>query len=225
LLQSFEPSEVVDQLSIAVPRRFQRLTAKFILEVAFSVLVTLAATKIVSQFVAPGLPKATLRADVPVTPDFSIGDRSSSSVSPSMSRFMEQAALSHVSAPRPEKKVEQIVTPEAPVSAAPAVWAATQRVARAVPLPPASQERPGAQERVAKPAVIVASLPSVRSRVSETILRPPADIGERPAAPAEKKNFITKVGNAIPSPMRIVDGVAHVGGSITSSIGSLFRRF
>jgi hypothetical protein len=218
----------VGQLSIAVPRRFQRLTAKFMLEVAFSVLVTLAATKIVAQFVAPEQPKATLRAEVPAVPDFTVGDRSSSSVSPSMSRFMEQAALAHVATPRTEKKVEQIVTPDAPVSAAPAVWAATQRVARAVPLPPASLERAGAPDRAAKPVVIVASVPNapMRLRASDTVLRPPADIVERQAvAPAEKKGFIAKVGAAIPSPTRIVDGVATFGGTVTSSIGSLFHRF
>lgn len=252
------------QLSITLPRNVQRVTAKFVLEVAFSVLVTLAATKIVSHVVgSPADTKATFRAELTVPDLFARDegagrDRASSALTPSMSRFMEEAALAHVAPAR----VEDSVTPAAPaVSAAPAVWAAAQHGARSAaatqaPRAPEKAQTTPAARLAATPVAFPPTRPRLEARVPEArvaearpgepILRPqasipaaataptvipaPAIVAAAPAAaPAQKKTFIAKVGDAVPSPGQIVDSVAEVGSNVGHVIGgsfnSLIRRF
>lgn len=267
-------------MPFTLPPLLSRLTVKFVVEVAFSVLVTLVATKIATGLLAsPPESKATARveAPAPVAHPLQLPEKPDTELSPAMSRFMEKAALAHVSNPRAEpaprvepariepRKTDEIVpAAEPPVSAAPAVWAATQRA----PRPPVSRslEREHAPERsrssvlAAAAAVIQAAPPTPRPRgVGENgpavipapaaasaldtkvgaVPRPKADIPKagvpdplapaavalvEPAPPSKPtKNIVTRIGDAIPSPRGIVEGVGNTGKAIGDTIGSLFK--
>ena len=254
--------------AFALPRVVKRLTMKFVVEVAFSVLVTLVATKIATGLLAPDPEaKATLRAEAPppVAHPLQLPERQDTELSPAMSRFMEKAALAHVAPPRVEPpraprptvsaaRDEVLPAPEPAVSVAPAVWAATQPVAHApasrqpaertragigamvqqASLPPARPRglgEAGPAVIAAPPAAATAPLaigPAVDPKVG-VVPRPKADIPETVAvaevAPPQKpkKNLITRIGDAIPSPSGVVDGVGHAGKAIGDTIGSLFK--
>ena len=51
----------------------------------------------------------------------------------------------------------------------------------------------------------------------------PATVASAEPAPKPKKNLVTRIGDAIPSPKGIVEGVGNTGKAIGNSIGSLFK--
>ena len=53
----------------------------------------------------------------------------------------------------------------------------------------------------------------------------PASVASVEAVPPTKpkKNLVTRIGDAIPSPKGIVDGVGNTGKAIGNTIGSLFK--
>ena len=128
--------------SFTLPRQFHRLTLKFVLEVAFSVAVTLAATKVIGFVLASSdTPKASIRAEgqgLPAaSPQLASQDSAQATASPDMTRFMEKAALSHVAVPW----AADVVTPPVRAAILTSANAGSARDSKvsAVPLPP---ERP-----------------------------------------------------------------------------------
>jgi hypothetical protein len=173
---------------------------------------------------------------------------------PTLSAFMEKAALAHVATPRPEVAAAPM---SRPVSPAPEILAAAQhrsRSAIASSAAPKDRDRPAAPltlasapvsplvaaapDRVSRPLPIIPAPPVVRAHlasppIAELRHEPPAPLDESlrppadlaPRAPDRPHRFASRVDDVVHAPMRLVSGVADVGQSIGHSIGSFLHRF